>query len=146
MRESLRLDLLDLEARGAPQDAIAAWRELLRVDPFHLAAHQALGRLLGGPVKLYVYPLHDPKTGETVTAETFTIPAHLSHLYAHLRKNERVVSITPQHGFDLAVLPRDVLAMIRNGKDSWEAHVPEVVARVIKERRLFGYGGAALSR
>ena len=107
---------------------------------------EALGRLLGGPVKLYVYPLHDPKTGETVTAETFTIPAHLSHLYAHLRQNERVVSITPQHGFDLAVLPRDVLAMIRNGKDSWEAHVPEVVARVIKERRLFGYGGAALSR
>ena len=107
---------------------------------------EALGRLLGGPVKLYVYPLHDPKTGATISAETFTIPGHLSHLYAHIRQNDRVVSITPQPGFDLAVLPRDVLAMIRSGKDSWEVHVPEAVARVIKERRLFGYGGAALSR
>ena len=107
---------------------------------------EALGRLLGGPVKLYIYPLHDPKTGEIVTAETFTIPGHLSHLYAHLRQNGRVVSITPQPGFDLAVLPRDVLAMIRNGRDSWEAHVPEAVARVIKERKLFGYRSPALSR
>ena len=93
-----------------------------------------------------MYPLHDPKTGETVTAETFTIPAHLSHLYAHLRQNERVVSSQPGAASTPAVLPRDVLAMIRNGKDGWEAHVPEVVARVIKERRLFGYGGPVLSR
>jgi hypothetical protein len=107
---------------------------------------EALGRLLGGPVKLYVYPLRDTKTGETVTAENFTIPAHLSHLYAHLRQNDRVVPITPGPGFDSAVLPRDVLAMIRTGKDSWEAHVPDKVARVIKERRLFGYGASTLSR
>jgi hypothetical protein len=100
---------------------------------------EALGRLMGGPVKLYVYPLRDAKTGGTITAETFTVPGHLSHLYAHLRENGRVVSIAPGPGFDAGVLPRDVLAMIRMGKDSWEEHVPDVVARVIKERKLFGY-------
>jgi len=105
---------------------------------------EALGRLLGGRVKLYVYPLRNTKTGETVTADTFTIPGHLSHLYAHLKENGRVVSIEPGPGIDSAVLPRDVLAMIRTGKDSWEPHVPEVVARVIKERRLFGYSGSAI--
>jgi hypothetical protein len=104
---------------------------------------EALGRLMGGPVKLYVYPLRDAKTGGTVTAETFTVPGHLSHLYAHLRENGRVVSIDPGPGFDAGVLPRDVLAMIRMGKDSWEAHVPEAVARVIKDRRLFGYKAPA---
>jgi hypothetical protein len=107
---------------------------------------EAIGRLLGGPVKLYVYPLHDSKTGQVVTAESFTTPGHLSHLYAHLRQNDRVVSITPTPGFDSAVLPRDVLAMIRMGKDAWEAHVPDPVARLIKERRLFGYDLSALSR
>jgi hypothetical protein len=100
---------------------------------------EALGRLMGGPVKLYVYPLRDARTGGTITAETFTVPGHLSHLYAHLRENGRVVSIAPGPGFDAGVLPRDVLAMIRMGKDSWEEHVPDVVARVIKERKLFGY-------
>jgi hypothetical protein len=35
--------------------------------------------------------------------------------------------------------------MIRTGKGSWEPHVPEVVARLIKERRLFGYSGSGLS-
>jgi hypothetical protein len=99
---------------------------------------------MGGPVKLYVYPLRNAKTGQTVTAETFTTPGHLSHLYAHLKENGRVVSIDPGPGFDAGVLPRDVLAMIRMGKDSWETHVPEVVARVIKERRLFGYKGPAV--
>jgi len=107
---------------------------------------EALGRLLGGPVKLYVYPLHEAKRNEIVSAETFSVPGHLSHLYAHLRQNDRVVSITPGPGFDSAVLPRDVLAMIRTGNVSWETHVPEAVARLIKERRLFGYGLSTLSR
>ena len=34
-----------LEGRGQTQGAIAAWREVLRVDPFHSGAHEALGRL-----------------------------------------------------------------------------------------------------
>ena len=101
---------------------------------------EALGRLVGGgPVRLYVYPFHDTKTGLTVTAETFALPGHLSPLYAHLRESGRVVSIDPGPGFDAAVLPRDVLAMLRAGNPGWEPHVPEEVRRLIKERRLFGY-------
>jgi hypothetical protein len=90
-------------------------------------------------VKLYVYPFHDVKTGTSVTAETFTLPGHLSHLYTHLRESGRVVSIDPGPGFDAAVLPRDVLAMLRSGNPAWEEHVPEEVRRLITERRLFGY-------
>lgn len=105
---------------------------------------EALARLLGGPVKLYVYPLRNTKTGETVTAESFMAPGHLAHLYMHLRESGRVVSIEPALGFDLAVSPRDVLAMIRTGKNSWETLVPKTLARLIKERRLFGYAGPTI--
>jgi Flp pilus assembly protein TadD len=40
------LEAVTREARGEAQGAIAAWREALRVDPFNLVAHEALGRLL----------------------------------------------------------------------------------------------------
>jgi len=40
------LEAVTREARGETQSAIAAWREVLRIDPFNPMAHQALDRLL----------------------------------------------------------------------------------------------------
>ncbi len=102
---------------------------------------EALGRLLGGPVKLYVYPWRDARTGELVTAESFRISANLAHLYAYLLENGRLVTIEAGTDVDIGMMPRDVLGLIRAGDPSWETHVPEEVARVIRERRLFGYRG-----
>jgi hypothetical protein len=45
MPEGHLLEARTWEARGKTQNAIAAWRGVLRVDPFHLMAHEALGRL-----------------------------------------------------------------------------------------------------
>jgi len=50
-------------------------------------------------------------------------------------------SIQELRGFDEKCLPifsRDVLARIRSGDASWETLVPPQVARLIKERHLFG--------
>ncbi len=100
---------------------------------------EALGRLLSGPVRLYVYPIRNTKTGEQVDAETFKTAPHLAHLYAHLRENGRIVPLVPGPGFDSAVLPRDVISMIKAGDSTWETHVPPKVVQLIKERGLFGY-------
>jgi hypothetical protein len=100
---------------------------------------EALGRLLSGPVRLYVYPLRNTRTGEAVTAESFRTTPQLSSLYAYLRENGRVIPISPGPGFDPTILPRDVIAMIRAGDASWEKHVPAEVAALIKERGLFGF-------
>ena len=102
---------------------------------------EALGRLLGGPVKLYVYPWRKSPTTETVTAETFTVPEHLSHLYDHLKRNRYVESIPASPDIDLSVMPHDVLAKLQAGDPAWEALVPAEVVSVIKERRLFGCRG-----
>jgi hypothetical protein len=107
---------------------------------------EAVGRLMGGPVKLYVYPLQVSQAGGGVTAENFRTPGSLMHLYEHLRESGRVVSLVPSAGLDSAILPRDVLAMIRAGNVSWESHVPGEVTRLIKERGLFGYGSGQSSR
>lgn len=104
---------------------------------------EALGRLLSGPVRLYIYPLRDTRSGETVTADSFRTSPGLASLYAYLRDNGRVVPITPGPGFDPTVLPRDVISLIKAGNPSWESHVPAEVARLIRERGLFGFAMSA---
>jgi hypothetical protein len=41
----------------------------------------------------------------------------------------------------LGVSAADVLADLQSGGRSWEAHVPEAVVALIKQRRLFGCSG-----
>jgi hypothetical protein len=106
---------------------------------------EALGRLMRGPVTLYVYPWKS-ETGEIVTAETFLAPAALRHLYAHLLENHRVEPIRDTTPADLSILPRDVLARLQEGDPTWEDLVPQEVARVIKAGRLFGFREPALMR
>ncbi len=107
---------------------------------------EALGRLLGGPVRLYVHPWRSRETGEMVTAESFKVPGRLGHLYAYMLENGYVEHI-PVHrepGEDL--MPREVLSLLQAGDPEWESLVPAPAARVIKERGLFGVGGGRASR
>jgi len=101
---------------------------------------EALGRLLAGPVKLYVYPWRNPVSGERVTAESFAVPACLGRLYAHLLENQHIESLEAPADADLSIVPRQVLALIQAGDPAWEALVPPEIVGVIKARRLFGCG------
>jgi hypothetical protein len=101
---------------------------------------EALGKLLAGPVRLYIYPWRSPE-GETVTAETCRVPPNQSHLYAHLLANRYVQSLEASPGVEIAVLPRTVREKIKAGDSAWETLVPAEVVGVIRERRLFGFGG-----
>jgi hypothetical protein len=105
---------------------------------------EALGRLLGGgPVRLYVHPWKDAGSGETRTAENFTVAAPLRQLYVHLMQNRFIVGISTSGDLDLAILPHEVLSKLQSADPAWEALVPREVVDVIKTRRLFGYGGGA---
>lgn len=106
---------------------------------------EALGRLLAGPVTLYVYPWRHTATGEIVTAENFAVPAKRAHLYAYLRENLFVESIEAPADPDLSVMPHDVLALIQAHDPAWEGLVPPEVVGVIKGSRLFGYAPEALA-
>ena len=100
---------------------------------------EALGRLFKGPVKLYIYPWKQKRTGEIVTADTFRLPAHLRHLYAHLLDNHLVESIREFSDAGLSALPREVAALIRQGDPRWQSMVPPKVVKIIQERELFGH-------
>jgi hypothetical protein len=98
---------------------------------------EALGRLFKTGVKLYVYPFVNPN-GELVTARNFDVAPNLVHLYKHLLENG---FIEPLEGYNPSYLPiksSEVLAKIRGGL-GWEGAVSPEVAKIIKERRLFGF-------
>jgi hypothetical protein len=99
---------------------------------------EALGRLLAGPVKIYVYPWRNTATGEVVSAESFAVPRQLRHLYAYLRENGFVEALEAPPDIDLSVMPQRVLALIQAGDPAWTRLVPPEVIGVITEKRLFG--------
>ena len=66
---------------------------------------EAVGRLMRGPVTLYVYPWKNNETGEVITAGTFQLPPALRHLYAHLLENHRVQPVEDIAPADLPSCP-----------------------------------------
>ena len=99
---------------------------------------EALGRLFKTGVKLYVYPFLNPN-GELVTAENFEVAPNLVHLYRHLLDNGFIESMEGYNPSYLPIKSPGVLAKIRARAAGWESMVSPEVAKIIKERQLFGY-------
>lgn len=99
---------------------------------------EALGRLFKTGVKLYVYPFLNPN-GDLVTARNFEVAPDLVHLYTHLLENGFVEPIEGHNPNYLPIKSSDVLARIRASAAGWERMVSPEVAKIIKERQLFGY-------
>jgi hypothetical protein len=100
---------------------------------------ESFGRLFKSQLKLFVYPWQDPISGAVVTAGSLRVEPHLRHLYAFLMENDFIQGMRDYEKGNLPILSRQVLANIRTGDAAWEIAVPAVVARMIKERKLFQY-------
>jgi hypothetical protein len=98
-----------------------------------------MGQLFKNPGKLYVYPSLKTSTGEIITAETYTPPARLKHLYAHLIENGVIEGIRNYNKDVLPIRSADILARIQARDPSWETLVPPPVVAIIKRERLCGY-------
>jgi len=100
---------------------------------------ESFGRLFKSGVKLYVYPSRDSGSDRLITAETLEVASHLRLLYAFLRESGLLRAIEKVDESQLHLFPGDVQALIERGDPVWEEMVPAEAARIIKERKLFGY-------
>ena len=100
----------------------------------------AVAQLFKNGLRLLVYPLRDPTSGALGTAESFDPGERAKGLYRYLLERDLVRSLTSYTAEHLSIFSRDVLEQVRRGGDDWERSVPEEVARIIRERRAFGYG------
>ncbi|MGB0580007.1 MAG: TonB-dependent receptor [Limisphaerales bacterium] len=100
---------------------------------------ESFGRLFKNDLKLYVYPLRDSESGALITAGNFRAEPHLRHLYSYLAENHLIQGLRDFDENSLPIFPKDVLEKIQSGDKAWEKMVPKSVAKIIKDRSLFGY-------
>jgi hypothetical protein len=100
---------------------------------------EALGRLFKTDLKLLIYPLRDPESGETITTDTLKVPENLDGLYRFLIARKRIEDIRNFNEDVLHIFSNDVLNLIRAGDPAWEEMVPRRVVEIIRSRGLFGY-------
>ena len=110
----------------------------------HLAGGilESFGRLFKNDLRLYAYPLQDPKTGALITAGNLRVAPKIQHLYDYLIENQYIQAIRDFEHENLAIFSRDVLRKIREGDASWVHQVPPGVALLICQRQLLGYDPA----
>jgi hypothetical protein len=99
---------------------------------------ESFGRMFKNDLKLYVYPLLESKTGALISASNLRVAPNLRHLHAYLVENRLIEGLRDYDESALPIFSRDVLHKIRSGDKSWETMVPPQVAKIIRERKLFG--------
>lgn len=99
----------------------------------------AFGELFPRNVRFYVYPARNEGDGALISARNLPIPQTIHFLYDHLLENRNIVDIQQFNPNILGIYHKEVLKQIQNGASSWEEKVPQDVARLVKEKRLFGY-------
>jgi len=106
---------------------------------------EAFGKLFTKDLRIYVYPLRDPATGELSTVQNMKMPGDLHSLYCHLVERGRIKQLDNFDEGVLHIFSRDVLRRIKDNDPVWETMVPSEIAEVIKDRRYFGYRHAESS-
>lgn len=97
---------------------------------------ESFGRLFKNRVQLYVYPWHNTKSMELVTAENFKAPENWQYFYRHLLQNEQIRSVGVGDPSLLAKTGRKILDEIHAGKPGWEDWVPEEAHEMVRRKHV----------
>ncbi len=106
---------------------------------------EAFGKLFFKDLKVYLYPMRNPDTGEYTNSENLKVHPRMKELYKFFKYNGKVVDIKDFNPEILSIFSREVLTMIEEGKDGWEDMLPAGVAEIIKDKQLFGCKREAIS-
>ncbi len=100
---------------------------------------EAFGKLFHKDLKVYLYPLKDHKTGTIHTSKNLKVHPRVKELYKYFKFNGKMIDILDYNPKILDILSREVLVMINEGQKGWEKMLPDGIADLIKDQRLFGY-------
>lgn len=98
---------------------------------------EAFGKLFFKDLRVYLYPMVN-EDGSLTSSENLKVHPRMKELYKFFKYNGKVVDITDYDASILSVFSRAVLKMIAEGEEGWETMLPKGVAKLIKEKSLFG--------
>ncbi len=99
---------------------------------------EAFGKLFFKDLRVYLYPMEN-EDGTLTDSENLKVHPRMKELYKFFKYNGKVVDITDFDPSILSIFSRTVLKAISEGKVGWESMLPEGVAKIIKEKSLFGF-------
>ena len=99
---------------------------------------EAFGIILKRDIKMYLYPYQPKKNIEIQNSKNIKVHPRGKRIYQYLLENKRIEDLDFNPDI-LDIFSRNVLKLIKSCKDgSWEKKVPKGVAKIIKEKDLFG--------
>ena len=98
---------------------------------------EAFGKLFFKDLKVYLYPMKSPETGQIMTSNNMKVHPRMKELYKFFKYNGKVMDIIDYDPEVLDVFSRDVLKKISNGEAGWEDLLPKGIAKIIKDKHLF---------
>ncbi|MBT8281295.1 MAG: TonB-dependent receptor [Muriicola sp.] len=105
---------------------------------------EAFGKLFFKDLKVYLYPMKNPETGQIMTSNNIKVHPRMKELYKFFKYNGKVMDIIDYDPEIMHIFSRDVLKKIMNGEDGWEEMLPEGIAEIIKKKKLFTRNEVAL--
>ena len=99
----------------------------------------SLGHIFGEQSQVYIYPMKEEDVIHTTDNASISDDAKL--LLDYLKKKGWVKDLDQANKDVLHIWSREVLEKIASGEKGWESMVPELVAKKVKEKKLFGFKG-----
>lgn len=100
---------------------------------------EAFGKLFYRDIKIYLFPMKDPDTGQIITSENLKVHPRMKELYKFFKFNGKLADITDYDPTHLDIFSRDILMKIEKGESGWQQCLPDGIAEIIMEKGLFGY-------
>ena len=100
---------------------------------------EAFGKLFFKNLKVYLYPIIDPKNGSIINSSNLRVQPRIKELYNFFKYNDKVVDILDYSTDDMKIYSKDVIEQIQSGVKGWESKLPPGVSKLIKAKKLFGY-------
>lgn len=99
---------------------------------------EAFGKLFFKDLRVYLYPLKDPETGELTTSENLKVHPRMKELYKFFKYNGKLKDLEDYDPDILHIFSREVLRMIENNEEGWKEMLPEGIPKLIESHNLFG--------
>tara|TARA_B100001564_G_scaffold291017_1_gene254965 strand:- start:219 stop:1250 length:1032 start_codon:yes stop_codon:yes gene_type:complete len=98
---------------------------------------EAFGKMFYNNLKVYLYPIKDDK-GNIINSTNLKLDPRMKDFYKFFKYNGKVVDIFDFDEEYLNIFSRKILEQIRSGISNWEDNLPEGIAEMIKQNKMFG--------